>query len=127
MEHDSFEQEHLLQKYGILMEFDVINSTSLEDFMDTYEKIANTSDDISELSKVSDLLNRQTEIPGFVMRASDMESNPELDKFAYVLIEFLMKKTMEPSDWAYVVTVVIDKLGLEFDDGSSDDGYNEDT
>ena len=125
MEHDSFEQEHLLQKYGILTEFDVINSTSLEDFMDTYEKIVNTSDDISELGKVSELLDKQTEIPGFVGKIGEQESNPDLDKFAYVMIEFLMKKTMEPSDWAYIVTMIIDKLGLEFDDDTSDDSTGE--
>jgi len=126
MEHDSFEQEHLLQKYGILTEFDVINSTSLEDFMDTYEKIANTSDDISELSKVSELLDKQTEIPGFIgNKTGEQVSNPELDKFAYVMIEFLMKKTMEPSDWAYIVTMIIEKLGLEFDDDTSTDETDE--
>jgi len=49
---------HLLQKYGILPEFDVVSQTSLKDFMDTYQTVANSSDDIKELAKISKLLRR---------------------------------------------------------------------
>ena len=31
-----------------------------------------------------------------------------------------MKKTQDPSDWAYIITYVIDKLGLEFSDSEDD-------
>ena len=31
-----------------------------------------------------------------------------------------MKKTQDPSDWAYILTYVINKLGLEFNDADED-------
>lgn len=117
-------KQHLLQKYGVLVEFDIINVTSLETFMDTYEKIANSSDDISELKNVSKLLStKQKDIPGFIIKhdSEKREDNPELNKIGYALIEFLMKKSQDPADWAYVLTYVINKLGLEFDDKDDDD------
>ena len=55
---ESNKKEHLLQSHGILTEFDIISVTSLESFMDTYDKIANSSDDISELANVSKLLTK---------------------------------------------------------------------
>lgn len=106
------------------MEFDIINVTSLESFMKTYEKIANTSDDISELKEVSKLLSKkEKDIPGFIIQGSSksQEDNPELNKIGYALIEFIMKKTQDPSDWAYILTYVINKLGLEFNDADEDD------
>ena len=114
--------EHLLQKYKVLVEFDIINVTSLESFMKTYEKIANSSDDIKELKEVSKLLTKKHEdIPGFIIKkGKDGKDNPELNKIGYALIEFIMKKTQDPSDWAYILTYVIDKLGLEFDDDKED-------
>ena len=117
-------KQHLLQKYGVLMEFDIINVTSLESFMKTYEKIANTSDDISELKEVSKLLSKkEKDIPGFIIQGSSksQEDNPELNKIGYALIEFIMKKTQDPSDWAYILTYVINKLGLEFNDADEDE------
>jgi hypothetical protein len=33
-----------------------------------------------------------------------------------------MKKSQDPADWAYVLTYVINKLGLEFDDKDDGDG-----
>lgn len=117
-------KQHLLQKYGVLVEFDIINVTSLESFMKTYEKIANTSDDISELKEVSKLLSKkEKDIPGFIIQGSSksQEDNPELNKIGYALIEFIMKKTQDPSDWAYILTYVINKLGLEFNDVDEDD------
>ena len=57
---------HILQQMGILIEFDIISSTSLEDFMDTYREIAESSDEISELNKVSSLKKKDNaKIPGF--------------------------------------------------------------
>ena len=115
--------EHLLQKYGVLVEFDIINVTSLETFMDTYGKIANSSDDISDLKEVSKLLSKkQKDIPGFIIKhdKNSQSDNPELNKIGYALIEFIMKKTQDPGDWAYILTYVINKLGLEFDDADDD-------
>jgi hypothetical protein len=115
--------EHLLQKHGVLAEFDIISSTSLEEFMETYERVVNTPDDINELAKVSSLLQRNDiEVPGFIIpdEHKSRKHNPELDKIAFTLIEFIMKKTVDPQDWAYILTYVIDKLGLEFDDDDQD-------
>ena len=42
---------HILQQMGVLVEFDIISSTSLEDFMETYREIADSSDDISQLTR----------------------------------------------------------------------------
>jgi|TARA_Y100000287_G_C14179003_1_gene333899 hypothetical protein len=124
MQHSLKDSQHLLQKYGVLIEFDIINVTSLEDFIKTYDEIANSSDDISELKKVSKLLTKsEKEIPGFIIKNKESDSksdNPELNKIGYALIEFIMKKTQDPSDWAYIITYVIDKLGLEFSDSEDD-------
>ena len=116
--------EHLLQKHGVLVEFDIISITSLESFMNTYDKIANSPDDISALSNVSKLLNKShKDIPGFIIKnaSKESESNPELNKISYTLIEFIMKKTQDPADWAYILTYVINKMGLEFDEKDDDD------
>ena len=124
MQHSLKDSQHLLQKYGVLIEFDIINVTSLEDFIKTYDEIANSSDDISELKKVSKLLTKsEKEIAGFIIKNKESDSksdNPELNKIGYALIEFIMKKTQDPSDWAYIITYVIDKLGLEFSDSEDD-------
>ena len=48
-------EKHLLQICGILPEFDIISQTSLKEFMETYETVANTSDDIKQLGKISKL------------------------------------------------------------------------
>jgi hypothetical protein len=44
-------------------------------------------------------------------------------------MEFIMKKTQEPSDWAYIITYVINKLGLEFadDEDNGEGDTNSDT
>ena len=128
MQHSLKDSQHLLQKYGVLIEFDIINVTSLEDFIKTYDEIANSSDDISELKKVSKLLTKsEKEIPGFIIKNKEKDNksdNPDLNNIGYALIEFIMKKTQDPSDWAYIITYVIDKLGLEFSDSEDD---NDDT
>tara|TARA_B100002019_G_scaffold54754_3_gene46864 strand:- start:3095 stop:3481 length:387 start_codon:yes stop_codon:yes gene_type:complete len=114
---------HLLQKHKVLTEFDIVSVTSLEDFMETYDKIANTSDDIGELYEVSKLLSKNTtDIPGFIIKGENKESsNPELNNIVYALIEFIMKKTDKPGDWAYILTNVINKMGLELNDQDDDD------
>lgn len=123
------EKEHLLQKYGVLPEFEIISVTSLEDFMDIYNKVANSSDDITKISEVSNLLKKKSdEIPGFVFKgkSANFEKNPELDKVVYALIEFIMKKTTEPSDWAYILTSTINKMGLELNDAEDEEGEGDD-
>lgn len=114
---------HLLQKHKVLTEFDIVSVTSLEEFMDTYDKIANTSDDIGDLYEVSKLLNKNTtDIPGFIIKGENKEnSNPELNNIVYALIEFIMKKTDKPEDWAYILTNVINKMGLELNDQDESD------
>ena len=60
MENDENKKEHILQQMGVLIEFDIVSSTTLEDFMEKYKEVAETSDNISDLSKVSKLLSRDT-------------------------------------------------------------------
>ena len=117
MENDENKKEHILQQMGVLIEFDIVSSTTLEDFMEKYKEVAETSDNISDLSKVSKLLSRDTvEIPGFIKPTpgSKQKSDPELDKIAYAMIEFIMKKTTDPNDWTYILNFIINKMGLEF-------------
>jgi hypothetical protein len=124
MEDNNEGREHLLQKYKVLIEFDIVNITTLEEFMETYEKVANSSDDIKELIEVSDMLSKRTDIPGWITDNNYdnlKKTNPELDKLGYAIIEFMMKKTTSSSDWAYVLTYVINKLGLEFDDEDTEE------
>lgn len=124
MEDNNEGREHLLQKYKVLIEFDIVNITTLEEFMETYEKVANSSDDIKDLIEVSDMLSKRTDIPGWITDNNYdnlKKSNPELDKLGYAIIEFMMKKTTSSSDWAYVLTYVINKLGLEFGDEDTEE------
>lgn len=111
-------EKHLLQIHGILPEFDIISQTTLKDFMDTYESVANTSDNVNELSKISNLLTKnETEIPGYGHNLkSEHQDNPELNKVAYAIIEFMMKKTSDPVDWSYLLMYIMSKLNLELDD-----------
>jgi hypothetical protein len=113
---------HLLQKYGILPEFDVVSQTSLKDFMDTYQTVANSSDDIKELAKISKLLSSDgVDIPGYETNntiSAEQTDDPELNKLAYAIIEFMMKKTTDPDDWAYLLTYIINKLNLELGDST---------
>jgi len=127
MNNDNDNSVHLLQKYGILMEFDIVNVTSLESFMETYGKIANSSDDISELKNVSKLLKKkEKDIPGFIIKNQEGgEDNPELNRIGYALIEFIMKKTQDPADWAYILNYVIKKLGLELGDAPDEEDDTE--
>ena len=106
------------------MEFDIISSTTLEEFMDTYKKIAEAPDDISQLKKVSSLLNKKdnVKIPGFFYPTPiPEEGNPTLDKLSVALLEFILKKTQNPDDWSYIINYMINKLGLEFDDDGGED------
>ena len=109
---------------GVLIEFDIISSTSLEEFMETYREIADSSDDISDLNKVSSLLSKkdQSKIPGFVNPTPGPhgEGDPTLDKLAVALMEFIIKKTQDPEDWGYIINYMITKLGLEFEDEDDD-------
>ena len=117
-------KSHILQQMGVLIEFDIISSTTLEDFMETYRQIANSSDDISDLSKVSSLLSKkeQTKIPGFISPTpGPQKSNPSLDKLAVALIEFILKKTQDPHEWGYIINYMIAKLGLEFEEDDEDE------
>ncbi len=117
----SDDNKHLLQKYKILPEFDIISQTSLSDFMSTYDKVVNTSDDIKDLATISKLLtSNESDIPGYddSTRTAD---DPELNKVAYAIIEFMMQKSTDPADWAYLLTYVINKLNLEIGDDDSED------
>lgn len=126
MEANNTNKEHILQKMKILLKFDIVSSTSLEDFMEKYKEVAESSDNISELPRVSKLLQADTEnIPGFVVQ-SKYEDNPELNKIAYALIEFILNKTSEPSDWSYILNRLINKLGLEVDEDMTDDSDDDD-
>ena len=115
---------HILQQMGILVEFDIISSTSLEDFMDTYREIAESSDEISELNKVSSLLKKKdnAKIPGFTSPTPGPtgKKDPALDKLSVALIEFILKKTQNPDDWTYIINYMVDKLGLEFEEEDDD-------
>ena len=107
---------------GILPEFDIISQTSLKDFMDTYESVANTSDDIQELGKISKLLSKnENEIPYTTDYENVNKDNPQTNKTAYAIIEFLMKKTTDPDDWSYILMYIIDKLNLELGDPDDSD------
>tara|TARA_B100000282_G_C31667093_1_gene460381 strand:- start:323 stop:706 length:384 start_codon:yes stop_codon:yes gene_type:complete len=121
-------RSHILQQMGVLIEFDIISSTSLEEFMETYREIADSSDDISDLKKVSSLLMKKdhSNIPGFMNPTPGPKatSDPSLDKLAVALIEFILKKTQEPEDWGYIINYMITKLGLEFDDDETEDDVN---
>ena len=121
-------KSHILQQLGVLIEFDIISSTSLEEFMETYREIAESSDDISQLNKVSSLLNKKeyNKIPGFTNPTPGPtgKKDPSLDKLAVALIEFIIKKTQDPEDWTYIINYMVEKLGLEFED---DEGTEEDT
>ncbi len=121
-------KSHILQQLGVLIEFDIISSTSLEEFMETYKEIAESSDDISQLNKVSSLLNKKeyNKIPGFTNPTPGPtgKKDPSLDKLAVALIEFIIKKTQDPEDWTYIINYMVEKLGLEFED---DEGTEEDT
>ena len=118
-------KSHILQQMGVLIEFDIISSTSLEEFMETYRAIAESSDDISELNKVSSLLNKKeySKIPGFTAPtpAPLGKRDPSLDKLAVALIEFIVKKTQDPDDWTYIINYMVEKLGLEFEDDDEGD------
>ena len=116
--------KHILQQTGVLVEFDIISSTTLEDFMETFKEIADSSDDISELNKVSKLLNKKDniKIPGFANPTPNpIESDPTLDKLAVALMEFILKKTQNPDDWTYIINYMVNKLVLEFEDDDFDD------
>ena len=120
-------KSHILQQLGVLIEFDIISSTSLEEFMETYKEIAESSDDISELNKVSSLLNKKeyNKIPGFTnptIVAPSAKKDPSLDKLAVALIEFIIKKTQDPEDWTYIINYMVEKLGLEFEDDDDAEG-----
>lgn len=110
---------------GVLIEFDIISSTSLEEFMETYREIADSSDDISDLNKVSSLLTKkdQSKIPGFTdpTPGPGKGGDPSLDKLSVALIEFIIKKTQDPEDWGYIINYMISKLGLEFEDDDDDE------
>ena len=118
-------EQHLLQIHGILPEFDIVSQTSLEDFMKTYKSVANTGDDAKELIKISNLLNaNEVEIPGYKTNNKSLvqyDENAELNKVAYAIIEFIMKKTTDSKDWAYLINYIVDKLNLEFNDDVDDD------
>jgi hypothetical protein len=118
-------KSHILQQMGVLIEFDIISSTSLEEFMETYRAIAESSDDISELNKVSSLLNKKeySKIPGFTAPTPGPlgKRDPSLDKLAVALIEFIVKKTQDPDDWTYIINYMVEKLGLEFEDDDEGD------
>jgi len=118
-------KSHILQQMGVLIEFDIISSTSLEEFMETYRAIAESSDDISELNKVSSLLNKKeySKIPGFTAPTPGPlgKRDPSLDKLAVALIEFIVKKTQDPDDWTYIINYMVEKLGLEFEDDDEED------
>jgi len=118
-------KSHILQQMGVLIEFDIISSTSLEEFMETYRAIAESSDDISELNKVSSLLNKKeySKIPGFTVPTPGPlgKRDPSLDKLAVALIEFIVKKTQDPDDWTYIINYMVEKLGLEFEDDDEGD------
>jgi hypothetical protein len=84
--------------------------------------VVNTSDDIKELANVSKILNAtETDIPGYIdSQTVNATDNPELNKLAYAIIEFMMQKATDPKDWAYLLTYIIHKLNLEIGESDSD-------
>ena len=119
-------KSHILQQLGVLIEFDIISSTSLEEFMETYKEIAESSDDISELNKVSSLLNKKEYNKNGIYKSNNWapsgKKDPSLDKLAVALIEFIIKKTQDPEDWTYIINYMVEKLGLEFEDDDDAEG-----
>ena len=87
--------------------------------------LADVDNDISELNKVSSLLNKKdnTKIPGFTnpTPGPSGKKDPSLDKLSVALIEFILKKTQDPEDWTYIINYMVEKLGLEFEDDDDAD------
>ena len=76
MDNDNQKNEHILQQMGVLIESDIVSSTSLEDFMDKYKEVAETSDNISDLSKVSKLLSRENQDIPRPIKPTPNQRNP---------------------------------------------------
>ena len=102
--------------------FDIVSHTTLDEFMNVYKTVAEASDDVKELARISKLLSSNTtDIPGYESGSPLKKTdNPELNKVAFAIMEFMMKKTTDPSDWAYLLTYIINKLNLEIEDESDD-------
>ena len=115
------ESQHLLTKYGILVSFDVVSITDLNTFMDLYNKVANTDDNISEMSVINKLLtNKVDDIPGLIPSETDAGTlepvSKEIDHISTQIINYMKKKTKDPDAWREILEVVIERLEIDVDD-----------
>ena len=118
---------HVLQKTGILKNFTVakvVRKKEIEDLKKLIKKISSSEEEYKrildeEMLKMSNMHDKNNPIPGIIYK----EANDDAQKFMYnVTKKFcqgLKKHNLSKHDLAFLITAIINELGLTQEDFKS--------
>jgi len=111
--------KHLLQEMGVLKQLGIRQQIPIEDFKKIYtklNKLTNTNEIIQD--KFKKILEGKSleQIPGVITLTSQEQKDDEIYSKAVKIAEFLLLQKMPKQDLAFLINVIVDKVGLKIDD-----------
>jgi len=118
------QDNHLLLKHKILVEFSIRKSMSMGQFVDVYRKISKSAPE-NTLQRLKDgMTSGSADVPGVIKSPPSLPGKPVEKKMmlAQKVVNLVTSATKNPTVWAEILNIAAAMMGLE----PSDDGEEED-
>ena len=115
---------HILQKKGILKAFTVakvVKTKDIEELKSLIKDVAESDDEYKtllheEMKKISDMHDSNNPIPGIIYSAENLARKNLVYGLSQKMIEIINAQNFSKKDMAFLITVIITKLGLSQED-----------
>lgn len=115
---------HILQKTGVLKNFTVakiVKKQEIEELKSLIKSIASNENEYKELlteelAKISDMHDKNNPIPGIIYSPSEMAKRQSLLTITKKFSQGLKKQNFEKKDLAFLISAIINELGLTQED-----------
>lgn len=115
---------HILQKTGILKNFTVAKVVKKQDIEDLKSLIKSVASDDAEykqmlseeLAKISNMHDKNNPIPGIIYSPSEMEKRKALFTITTKFSENVKKQDFDKKELAFLISAIINELGLTQED-----------
>jgi hypothetical protein len=132
---------HILQKTGVLKSFTVakiVNKEEIEDLKKLIKSVAVDDDEYKtmlaeELAKISNMHDKSNPIPGIIYGTEEMVKKKMIFSITTKFAENIKQQKFERKDLAFLMSAIINELGLTQEDFVNlkeeleDDGDDEET
>lgn len=115
---------HILQKTGVLKNFTVAKIVKKKDIEDLKALIKSVASDdaeykqmlAEELAKISNMHDKNNPVPGIIYSVGELEKRKALFAITTKFSENIKKQKFEKKDLAFLISAIINELGLTQED-----------